>query len=326
MKGKIEFEIYNKRVRYKFALKRNITIIQGNSATGKTELIRMLADYENNGSSSGITLMCSKKCTVLENRSWQDRLTSLSQCIVFIDENSTFITSKEFARAIKGSDNYFVIITREALEQLPYSIEEIYTMTVSRESQKYKSTKQIYNELSPLYDLQIDKEFKPTCIITEDSGSGYDFFNKVFTMTCVSSKGKSNVLRQLQGCEENEILTIVDGAAFGSEMSRVIRYMNDSEKRIMLYSPESFEYLLLKANLIDHTSKVTDNTYDYVDSKLFFSWEEFYTDYLMKQTDGTVYRYSKSKLNDTYLSAGNRKKIISIFPVQIKSFVEIESL
>ena len=49
MTVKYDIEIYNKRVHYHLTVKRNITVIQGDSATGKTELLRMISDYENNG-------------------------------------------------------------------------------------------------------------------------------------------------------------------------------------------------------------------------------------------------------------------------------------
>ena len=39
--------------------------------------------------------------------------------------------NKEFTRMVKGSDNYFVLVTRDSLEYLPYSIEEIYGMRQS---------------------------------------------------------------------------------------------------------------------------------------------------------------------------------------------------
>ena len=43
MTGKYDIEIYNKRVHYHLTVKRNITVIQGDSATGKTELLRMIS-------------------------------------------------------------------------------------------------------------------------------------------------------------------------------------------------------------------------------------------------------------------------------------------
>lgn len=42
MVGKYEIEVYNNKVHYFLTIKRNITILQGNSATEKTELIRLV--------------------------------------------------------------------------------------------------------------------------------------------------------------------------------------------------------------------------------------------------------------------------------------------
>jgi len=45
---------------------------------------------------------------------------------LFIDEGNRFVHSKEFAKAIQKTDNYYVIVTREGVESLPHSVEEIY--------------------------------------------------------------------------------------------------------------------------------------------------------------------------------------------------------
>mgnify|MGYP002243172279 CR=1 FL=1 len=79
---------------YHLTVKRNITVIQGDSATGKTELLRMISDYENNGISSGITKICEKRCVVIENASWKERLATLQQCIIFIGEGVPFYAVK----------------------------------------------------------------------------------------------------------------------------------------------------------------------------------------------------------------------------------------
>ena len=70
MKGKYGIEVYNSRVHYALSVKRNITILNGNSGTGKTELIRLVGEYEENGASSGITLRCDRKCRVLTSADW----------------------------------------------------------------------------------------------------------------------------------------------------------------------------------------------------------------------------------------------------------------
>ena len=155
MKGHIHVTLSNRRVRYDFTIHRNITIIQGDSATGKTTLLSMISDYYNLGESSGVTLSCEKPCVTLAGRNWQTLLPAIRDSLVFIDEGNEFVNSEDFARAIQGTDNYYIIVTREALHQLPYSVTEIYGL---RESGKYGHLKQTYNEMFPLYGRKTTTE------------------------------------------------------------------------------------------------------------------------------------------------------------------------
>ena len=41
MKGAYELTVQNKRIHYQFTIKRNITVIRGDSATGKTTLLEL---------------------------------------------------------------------------------------------------------------------------------------------------------------------------------------------------------------------------------------------------------------------------------------------
>lgn len=81
--------------------------------------------------------------------------------------------SQEFASAVKSSDNYFVIVTREDLPNLPYSVDEIYGIHTSG---KYHDLKRTYNELYRIYssDVSFTKQ-RPKTVVVEDSNSGYDF-------------------------------------------------------------------------------------------------------------------------------------------------------
>ena len=71
MKGKHKIIVQNNRLHYEFEIKRNITVIQGDSATGKTTLINMLRQAENLGISSGIDVACDVPCRVLEGPNWK---------------------------------------------------------------------------------------------------------------------------------------------------------------------------------------------------------------------------------------------------------------
>ena len=142
MKGSYSISVQNNRVKYEFTIKRNITVVQGNSATGKTSLVDLIREYQLNGPDSGINLSCKKKCVVLEGNDWKDTLSLFSDCIVFIDEGNSFVSSVDFANQVKKTTSYYVIITREGLENLPYSVNEIYGIHTSG---KYADLKQVFH-------------------------------------------------------------------------------------------------------------------------------------------------------------------------------------
>ena len=150
MKGKHKVIVQNNKLHYEFEIKRNITIIQGDSATGKTTLINMVRQAANLGASSGVDVICDVPCRTLEGQDWKLILQNLSNHILFIDEENAFINTEEFAVSIKQSDNYFVLITRENLYNLPYSVEEIYGM---HSSGKYQNTKRIKTEALYMKDI-----------------------------------------------------------------------------------------------------------------------------------------------------------------------------
>lgn len=45
MKGRHHIVVETRRLKYEFDIKRNITIIQGDSASGKTTLVSLLREY-----------------------------------------------------------------------------------------------------------------------------------------------------------------------------------------------------------------------------------------------------------------------------------------
>lgn len=198
MRGKHRIIVSTKRLKYDFELRRNLTIIRGDSATGKTTLVDMIREFVNNPSGTPVDLVCDKACYVLEGAMWKEQLSGMSDSMVFIDEGNEFIKTVEFAQEIQKTDNYYVIVTREALPSLPYSIEEIYGI---RTSGKYGTLKQSYHELYQMYGVDsYEKQVNPDIVITEDSNSGYQFFSRVCEendLDCESMNGKSNVFHYL---------------------------------------------------------------------------------------------------------------------------------
>lgn len=308
MKGSHRVIIEAKRVKYDFTLTRNITILTGDSASGKTVLIDYIRDYRRYGSESGVMVSCDRECRTLDNEDWEMQLKRITNSIIFIDEGNRFVTSKEFAKLALESDNYFVLATREKMPMLPYSVQEIYGF---RKSGKYHEAKQKYNEMYHLYgEISAQSSIEPELVITEDSNSGYDFFAKLSeqkNVNCISANGKSNIIKCLQDSEKTQgtRLIIVDGAAFGSEMKEVYEYLN-TVGNVVLYAPESFEWLLLSSNTIPNANvtEILQEPENYIDSKKYASWERFFTALLIDMTKGDpVWSYSKKKISSVYVSS-----------------------
>ena len=148
MKGKYKVSVENNRLHYEFEIKQNITIIRGDSATGKTILVNMLRQVQKFGASSGIDLICEVPCKILEGENWKLILENAADTIFFIDNGNAFINTVEFAEAVKKSNNYFVLITRENLHNLPESVDEIYGLHCSG---KYRDTRKMYNQLYRIF-------------------------------------------------------------------------------------------------------------------------------------------------------------------------------
>ena len=312
MKGIVNVRVSNARISFELRLERNITILSGDSATGKTTLVGMIRDYEEDGRSSGVTVQSPKPCRVLTNADWQYRLASITDSIVFLDEGNSFVKSEAFARTIQGSSNYYVIITRESLYQLPYSVNAILKLKTT--TKRKKTFVRAYPQYDNLQNPSGKIEASET-VLTEDSNSGYELFSYIAQRSgtqCISAQGKSNVFATLNCCTDRRMLVIADGAAFGAELEKVYRLMEQRPGKITLYLPESFEWLVLKSGVLGGQTprEILVNPAVYIESSLYFSWEQYFTDLLVHLTQETVLRYNKGKLNPAYLQSTNVEKIL----------------
>ena len=312
MKGTYKIKISNSKVSFSLELERNITIICGNSATGKTTLIGLIRDYEQLGKASGVTIQCKKPCRVLSNVDWKYRLDAIHDSIVFLDEGNEFVRSQDFAHAIRDTDNYYVIINRESLSQLPYSVNSILKLkTTSRKKVTYIRSYPEYSNLAePIEQINRMDE-----IITEDSNSGYDMFSRIAQdngVSCLSAQGKSNIFSFLANHSGDQILVIADGAAFGAELEKIYKLQEVSTGKIRLYLPESFEWLLLKSGVLGNRTPhdILADPAAHIDSRDFFSWEQYFTALLVDLTRNTYLHYNKNRLNPVYLQPANIEKVL----------------
>ena len=267
-------------IQYKFKINRKYTIIRGNSATGKTTLVRMIEDATIRKTAD---ISCDVPCIVLPELNWKLNLDAISGSIVFIDEDHPALTEgKELAGKMFSSDNCFVIISRDKMPWIPYSYKEIYEI---KSSGKYHRLERIYEDME---EFKKSEEY-----ITEDEASGLEYYQWWLGDKVKTSHGNSNLSKYI-----NEPATIIaDGAAIGP-------YMYDlALGTANLFLPESFEWVLLHSPVFEENKEVQEilkNTERYATTH-YQSWEEYFTEYLLELTHGKEYQYSKKRINRCYL-------------------------
>ena len=324
MKNKHHVVVESKRLKYEFDIKRNITVIQGDSASGKTTLLDLLGTHSRFGKESGISLQSDVPCVVFGGDAglWKIILEAYQDSIVFIDEDYQFIYSKDFAELVQASSNYFVLITRQPLYNLPYSVQEIYGI---RTTGKYHYPEQVYHEFYRIYNDSNEALDKEVLLLVEDSKSGYQFFSKACKQgECVSVEGNSQFVGRIEDAEENKkVIVIADGAAFGAYVAKVTTIAK-SRKDVMLYFPESFEWLILKSGVIGikDLDAILAEPEKYIESKEFFSWERYFTDLLITATaDDSIKKYDKSQLKPYYIEGKNKDAIIAVLPEELRKIM-----
>lgn len=145
-------------------------------------------------------------------------------------------------------------------------------------------------------------------------------------MKCLSANGKAKVFAaalKANGCT----LIIADGAAFGPEMDKVFQ-LSKQKKNLILFLPESFEWMILNAGVIQTgqsqtvpVTEILEHPEDFIESRKYFSWERYFTALLTETTQDTYLQYNKSRLNPAYLGGKIPQRIIALLE---KASIEIE--
>ena len=326
MLGSHHIIIESPRLKYEFTIKRFITLIQGDTATGKTTLIDLIQEFARNGFQGPVRIQSDVSCSVFygTETDWGPFISNKKNNIIFIDEGFSFIRTKAFAESIKGTDNYYVLITREALPCLPYSINEIYGI---RTSGKYHFPEKIYHEFYPIYDNKLTTQLSGKIkLITEDSKAGFTFLKAGVKdeIECISANGNSNIYQVARKMsQDGSVIIVADGAAFGAFIDKLVK-LASYNKKLALYLPESFEWLVLKSGIINYTNlqDIIENPENYADTVKHFSWEQFFTHTLESATcNDPIKKYQKNNLLPYYTESKNQEKILAQFPAQLRNII-----
>ena len=287
MVGSKHIKIWDNKSSYDLTLKRRITIIIGDSATGKSKLVDLVSNKDINpgvrySSNCGFSSLGRVKALDAE-------LEANNHSVLFVDEDTGLFLNSQFLDLVFKYDIWFVFITRkDNILNLPYSVKEVYQLKSSGK----------YHTIIPYYDLsRVNSKQNKDWIITEDSKSGKEFFKKL-GYDVLSAGGNDSLVKYIN---RSRCTFVVDSANFGRQMYSF--YELAVLGKIDLVLPESFEYMLLKSSMFKNDKEVQDvlsNTQDYVTSE-FKTWENFYEYFLDKILK--KYRkegYSKSRLSECF--------------------------
>ena len=315
MHGRYRVRVKNDRNTFQFELVRNITVLRGESGRGKSTLFEMIREYNRFGRNSGVAISCDRNLFALGGEEWEETIAQHKGQIIVVDEDSRFVRSDDFARFVKGSDNYFLLITRNYLPALPISVDEIYELSGA----KNKRFKKIYTDIYKMYNDPDRRRlpFVPEVIITEDSKSGFQFFRKEaerLGIICESAEGKSNIYRVIQRYENKNVVVVANGAAFGAEIHDLVEQQKLRPRKLAMFLPESFEWVILKSGVVKGIDdEKIDQAEMYADSTEFMSWEQYFTLLLQELTKTSGYmKYKKGKLANYYTEEKQAAEIRSI--------------
>lgn len=245
MRIKIKSKKYNLDIK----LDHKISVVRGNSATGKTTLIKVLDEYRTVISpelDDGFRL-------VVVTPGGEHAFTE-KRAVYVIDENVEI--DRELAGRIKVSTgSYFLIFRRSDLSVINFSIYALYNLIM--ENNVHKLQPAVYGNTNKIkYDV------KPDIVLVEDSGKGFTWFKKLFERSNIkidTTHGKDKVI----SCVEEEIkydkktvIVMFDLISFGNHIMKLIQLCKDYNGEIYYYgSYKSFEYLVLQSNMFKNVYK-----------------------------------------------------------------------
>ena len=168
--------IKSKYINYEIEFNRKVTIIQGDSGTGKTKIVETIRELDFNGTANMFTSNGIKVYILERSSMWETSIKNSVNTLFIIDEECSRILSNIFAELVNKTDNYFIIISRDPLRGLNYPYKEIYEM---KNSGKFNRTVRKYDSC---INTNLDKRCE--AVLAEDLNSGLEFYKEHVSDKC----------------------------------------------------------------------------------------------------------------------------------------------
>lgn len=218
---------------------RHVNVIGGrgdvgfNSGSDKTKLFCELSGYHANK-----LLECNKKIYFLSNLEIIEQLSLSPEICLVVDEANTSAQNLELLfEKVYQSEAYLILIGRLFVKQAEYSVDAIFSI----EGKNPYLLKPLFVELPKKYYEE------PDTIITEDSVSVAAFYSGIFEREINSANGKNRIFRMIR--DNTVAFIIADNAKFGPVLLDILERAGDCKlKQLYLFTPESFEEVLLSGN------------------------------------------------------------------------------
>lgn len=252
----LSIEVRNKRYNCDLVLKHKVSVIKGDSGTGKTWLTKALIDI-----SGGYKVAYNQRVTpvLLNEREWKHQLIcNYESTPLFIVDDCDFVFTKEFGSVFNRIGIcYLILIMRTSVRM--DKLERMNTISVSGDAVYNFVANGIEHTITPDIDfkpIQVDKEIHCSKVLCEDSGSGFTFFKHLYgSNNVVSSCGKDGIVECIMNSYEeynrlDSLLLLVDYSAIGlrlKEILGILKFCNINVYMIVKY--KSFEYMLLRSNM-----------------------------------------------------------------------------
>lgn len=209
---------YKHQHTFYISLASKITVLLGDSGTGKTTIVRLLDDYVLRTSNTDVRVF---HFNATAGYAEQLALVKDATALLVDEESLTNIELFGYLESFLSEPFYYLLITRKLPLTVPCSYKDVFILSTTADSTRAVRAYADYDTLP-----------KCSTYANEDEGSGHAYFDSF--IDTVSMQGNLNWNKYT----DKECL-ILDGACIGAHMPLLLK------EDVKLYLPESFEFLLL---------------------------------------------------------------------------------